>query len=77
MALLDEPKRILLEQSQVSKQLEEYRTIALTLEMAAELDLDLRIFSKLRIFYAAFIIENDDQDEIKKSLEIYRCRLLN
>ena len=37
--------------------------------MAAELDLDLRIFSKLRIFYAAaFIIENDDQDEIKKSL---------
>jgi V/A-type H+-transporting ATPase subunit I len=68
-ALLDEPKRILLEQSQVSKQLEEYRTIALTLEMAAELDLDLRIFSKLRIFYAAvFIIENDDQDEIKKSL---------
>ena len=33
-ALLDEPKRILLEQNQVSKQLEEYRTIALTLEMA-------------------------------------------
>lgn len=68
-ALLDEPKKILLEQSQVSKQLEEYRTIALTLEMAAELNLDLRIFSKLKIFYAAtFIIENNDQDEIKKSL---------
>jgi V/A-type H+/Na+-transporting ATPase subunit I len=68
-ALLDEPKRILLEQSQVSKQLEEYRTIALTLDMASELILDLRIFSKLKIFYAAtFIIENNDQDEIKKSL---------
>ncbi|MGH9964197.1 MAG: V-type ATP synthase subunit I [Nitrososphaeraceae archaeon] len=68
-ALLNEPKKILLEQSQVSKQLEEYRTIALTLEMAAELNLDLRIFSKLKIFYAAtFIIENNDQDEIKKSL---------
>jgi V/A-type H+/Na+-transporting ATPase subunit I len=68
-ALLDEPKRILLEQSQVSKQLEEYRTIALTLDMASELNLDLRIFSKLKIFYAAtFIIENNDQDEIKKSL---------
>jgi V/A-type H+/Na+-transporting ATPase subunit I len=68
-ALLDEPKRILLEQNQVSKQLEEYRTIALTLEMAADLNLDLRIFSKLKIFYAAtFIIENNDQDEIKKSL---------
>jgi len=68
-ALLNEPKKILLEQSQVSKQLEEYRTIALTLEMAAELNLDLRIFSKLKIFYAAtFIIENNDQEEIKKSL---------
>jgi V/A-type H+/Na+-transporting ATPase subunit I len=67
--LLDEPNRILLEQSQVSKQLEEYRTIAMTLEMAAELNLDLRIFSRLRTFYAAtFIIENNDQDEIKKSL---------
>jgi len=67
--LLNEPKKILLEQSQVSKQLEEYRTIALTLEMAAELNLDLRIFSKLKIFYAAtFIIENNDQEEIKKSL---------
>src|ERR687891_362403 len=68
-ALLDEPKRVLLEQSQISKQLEEYRTIALTLDMAAELNLDLQIFSKLKIFYAAtFIIENNDQDEIKKSL---------
>lgn len=66
---LGEPKRVLLEQAQVSKQLEEYNTIALTLEMAGDLNLDLRIFSKLRIFYAAtFIIENDDQDEIKKSL---------
>jgi V/A-type H+-transporting ATPase subunit I len=68
-ALLNEPKKILLEQNQVSKQLEEYRTIALTLEMAAELNLDLRIFSKLKIFYAAtFIVENNDQEEIKKSL---------
>ena len=66
---LREPKRVLIEQGQVSKQLEEYRTIALTLEMAGELNLDLRIFSKLKMFYAAtFIIENNDQDEIKKSL---------
>lgn len=66
---LSEPKRVLIEQGQVSKQLEEYRTIVLTLEMAGELNLDLRIFSKLKIFYAAtFIIENNDQDEIKKSL---------
>ncbi|HZD34418.1 MAG TPA: V-type ATPase 116kDa subunit family protein [Nitrososphaeraceae archaeon] len=66
---LGEPKRVLLEQAQVSKQLEEYNTIALTLEMAGDLNLDLRIFSKLKIFYAAtFIIENNDQDEIKKSL---------
>jgi V/A-type H+-transporting ATPase subunit I len=66
---LSEPKRVLMEQGQVSKQLEEYRTIVLTLEMAGELNLDLRIFSKLKIFYAAtFIIENNDQDEIKKSL---------
>lgn len=66
---LSEPKRVLLEHAQVSKQLEEYNTIALTLEMAGDLNLDLRIFSKLKIFYAAtFIIENHDQDEIKKSL---------
>jgi V/A-type H+-transporting ATPase subunit I len=66
---LGEPKMVLMEQAQVSKQLEEYNTIALTLEMAGELNLDLRIFSKLKIFYAAtFIIENNDQDEIKKSL---------
>jgi V/A-type H+-transporting ATPase subunit I len=67
--LLEEPKKVLLEQSQTLKQLEEYRAITLALEMAAELNLDLRIFSKLRIFYAAaFIIENNDQEEIKKSL---------
>lgn len=68
-ALLEEPKRVLLEQGQVSKQLEEYRTIALTLDMAANLNLDLGIFTKLQVFYAGvFIIENNDQEEIKKSL---------
>ena len=48
-ALMGEPKRVLLEQSQISKQLEEYRTIALTLDMAAGLNLDLQIFSRLKI----------------------------
>jgi V/A-type H+/Na+-transporting ATPase subunit I len=68
-ALLQEPKRVLAEQGQMSKQLEEYRTIALTLEMAENLNLDLRFFSKLKVFYAGvFIIENPDEEEIKKSL---------
>jgi V/A-type H+/Na+-transporting ATPase subunit I len=67
--LLHEPKRMLADQGKVSRQLEEYRTIALTLEMAENLNLDLRFFSKLKIFYAGvFIIENGDQEEIKKSL---------
>jgi V/A-type H+-transporting ATPase subunit I len=67
--LLEEPKKVLLEQANTSRKLEEYRTIALTLEMAANLNLDLQIFSRLKIFYAAvFIIEKNDQDEIEKSL---------
>lgn len=67
--LLEEPKKVLLEQANTSRKLEEYRTIALTLEMAANLNLDLQIFSQLKIFYAAvFIIEKNDQDEIEKSL---------
>ncbi|MGB7637687.1 MAG: V-type ATPase 116kDa subunit family protein [Nitrososphaeraceae archaeon] len=68
-ALLYEPKKVLIEQNKISKQIEEYSTVEAALKMAADLNLDLVSFRQLKRFFAEiFIIDSKDEEEIKKSL---------
>jgi V/A-type H+/Na+-transporting ATPase subunit I len=67
--LLEEPNSMLKQQAKLSKDLEEYENIGATLEMAAELDIDISLFKKLRFFSAdIFVINSSDESEILKSL---------
>src|SRR5919202_331436 len=68
-ALLDNPKKILAEHNKVVKELEEYRNIKGALEMAANLNLDLRLFGKIKHFFSGlFVINSADEAEIRKTL---------
>jgi V/A-type H+-transporting ATPase subunit I len=67
--LLDGPKKILAEQTKTAKQLEEYGNVEAALKMAANLNIDLSSFSRLKMFYSdIFIIPNKDEAEIRKSI---------
>jgi V/A-type H+/Na+-transporting ATPase subunit I len=78
-ALLDEPKKILAEQNRVSKQLEEYSNVEAALKMAANLNIDLTSFARMKMFYAdIFVIDSKDEAEIQKSigdLPLYTSKL--
>ena len=77
--VLDEPKKILMEQSGVLKELEEYSKIEAALKTAANLNLNLASFRKLDKFYAeTFVVDSKDLEEIKKTLSnlpIYTSKL--
>jgi V/A-type H+/Na+-transporting ATPase subunit I len=67
--LLEEPNSMLKQQSKLSKDLEEYENIGTTLEMAEDLDIDISLLKKLRLFSAdIFVINSSDESEILKSL---------
>ena len=78
-ALLADPKKILAEQNKVVKLLEEYRNLEGALEMAANLNLDLTLFGKIRHFFSGlFVIDSTDEAEIRKALgdlPIYTSKL--
>jgi V/A-type H+-transporting ATPase subunit I len=78
-ALLEEPKKLLAEQIRISKQLEEYSNVEAALKMAANLNLDLTSFKRLKMFFAdIFVIDSKDEAEIRKSLgdlPIYSSKL--
>jgi len=68
-ALLYEPKKLLMEQNKISKQIEEYSTIESALKMAANLNLDVTSLRQLKRFFAdIFVIDSKDEEEIRKSL---------
>jgi V/A-type H+-transporting ATPase subunit I len=77
--VLDEPKKILMEQSGVLKELEEYSNIEAALKTAANLNLNLASFKNLDNFYAeTFVVDSKDLEEIKKTLSdlpIYTSKL--
>lgn len=77
--LLDEPKKILAEQNKVAKLLEEYSNLEGALEMAANLNLDLTLFGKIKHFFSGlFVITSADEPEIRKALgdlPIYTSKL--
>lgn len=67
--LLEEPKKLLYQQTKLLKELEEYKNIEAALRMAANLDIDISLFKSLRLFFAGiFVINSSDEPEIVKSL---------
>ncbi|MGB0029098.1 MAG: V-type ATPase 116kDa subunit family protein [Nitrososphaeraceae archaeon] len=67
--ILDEPKKVIVEQNTIAKQLEEYRNVESALKLAADLNLNLTLFRALKYFYAEiFIIDSKDLVEIQRSL---------
>jgi V/A-type H+/Na+-transporting ATPase subunit I len=78
-SVLDEPKKILAEQNMITKRLEEYSNVEAALRMAANLNLDLTSFARLKMFFAdIFVIDSKDEAEIRKSigdLPIYSTKL--
>jgi V/A-type H+/Na+-transporting ATPase subunit I len=67
--LLYEPKKLLTEQSKITKQIEEYSNVDSALRVASDLNLNLTSFRQLKRFFAdTFIIDSKDRDEIQKSL---------
>ena len=67
--LLEEPKKLLYQQTKLLKELEEYKNIEAALHMAANLDIDISLFKSLRLFFAGiFVINSPDEPEIVKSL---------
>jgi V/A-type H+-transporting ATPase subunit I len=77
--VLDEPKRVLAEHNNITKQLEEHKAIESTLKVAANLNLNLTLFRNLKYFCAEiFIIDSKDLVEIEKSLgelEVFTSKL--
>jgi V/A-type H+/Na+-transporting ATPase subunit I len=68
-AILDEPRKVLIEHNTISKQLEEYSNTEAALKIAANLNLNLASFRRLERFYAeAFVVDSKDLEEIQKSL---------
>ena len=67
--LLYEPKKLLMEQNKIAKEIEEYSNIEVALKMAANLNLNLSSLRQLKIFFAdIFVIDSKDEEEIQKSL---------
>jgi len=67
--ILNEPKKILAERNIIAKQLEEHKSIESALKVAANLNLNLALFRKLKYFYAEiFVVDSKDLVEIEKSL---------
>jgi V/A-type H+/Na+-transporting ATPase subunit I len=68
-AILDNPKKVIAERNKVAKELEEYRNLKDTLEMAAKVNLDLTLFGKMTYFFSGlFVIDSADEVEIRRAL---------
>jgi V/A-type H+-transporting ATPase subunit I len=68
--VLAEPRKVLEEQSKITRQLEEYTNLLALVETAGTLSLDMGVFGRLRNFYSGlFIVDSKDEPEIRKSLE--------
>lgn len=76
---LEGPKKLLEERNKIERQLEEYRNLEAVVGMASTLNLNLDTFGKLRNFFAGlFVVDSNDESEIRKSLEdlaIYSTKL--
>ena len=67
--LLDNPKKVIAERNKIAKELEEYRNLKGALEMAAKVNLDLTLLSKIKYFFSGlFVIDAADEVETRRTL---------
>ncbi|MFL6511477.1 MAG: V-type ATP synthase subunit I [Nitrososphaera sp.] len=67
--LLDNPKKVIAERNKIAKELEEYRNLKDALEMAAKVNLDLTLLSKIKYFFSGlFVIDAADEVETRRTL---------
>ena len=69
-SIIDEPAKLLEEQSTTKRSLEEYTSLKETLEIAKKLNIDISGFGLMKYFYAnLFVINSADYEEISRALE--------
>ena len=69
-SVIDEPAKLLEEQADAKRGIEEYRSLKETLEIAKKLNIDLSGFGLMKYFYTnLFVIESADFEEISRALE--------
>ncbi|MGY5146922.1 MAG: V-type ATP synthase subunit I [Candidatus Nitrosopumilus sp. bin_7KS] len=69
-AIIDEPSKLLEEQTTLKRSLEEYTSLKETLEIAKKLSIDLSGFGLMKYFYTnLFVINSADFEEISRALE--------
>ncbi|MFL6510287.1 MAG: V-type ATP synthase subunit I, partial [Nitrososphaera sp.] len=67
--ILDNPKKVIAERNKIAKDLEEYRNLKDALEMAAKVNLDLTLLSKIKYFFSGlFVIDAADEVETRRTL---------
>ena len=68
--IIEEPAKLLQENADTKRSLEEYRSLKETLEVVKKLNMDLSGFGLMKYFYTnLFVINSEDYDEISRSLE--------
>ncbi|QUC64710.1 ATPase [Nitrosopumilus sp. K4] len=69
-SIIDEPAKLLEEEANTKRSLEEYRSLKETLEVAKKLNIDLSGFGLMKYFYTnLFVINSADFEEISRALE--------
>jgi len=69
-SIIDEPAKLLQEESDTKRALEEFRSLRDTLAVAKKLNIDLSGFGLMKYFYAnLFVINSSDFEEISRALE--------
>ncbi|WP_428325225.1 V-type ATP synthase subunit I [Nitrosopumilus sp.] len=69
-SIIDEPAKLLEEEADTKRGIEEYRSLKETLEVAKKLNIDLSGFGLMKYFYTnLFVIDSGDFEEISRALE--------
>ncbi len=69
-SIIEEPAKLLQEESDTKRALEEFRSLRDTLAVAKKLNIDLSGFGLMKYFYAnLFVINSSDFEEISRALE--------
>jgi V/A-type H+-transporting ATPase subunit I len=69
-SIIDEPSKLLQQESDTKRSLEEFKTLRDTLAVAKKLNIDLSGFGLMKYFYTnLFVINSGDYEEINRALE--------
>jgi V/A-type H+-transporting ATPase subunit I len=69
-SIIDEPAKLLEDQADTKRSLEEYTSLKETLEVAKKLNIDLSGFGLMKYFYTnLFVIDSKDYEEISRALD--------